>query len=247
MGYIVAGAPRYSKGERALVFLQHDDRGHWTTKTMALGKFSFAKDVAGRALLVRDNREIAGWDYNGAAHREPQRSGPEFLQYVRDVAAGDSEATADYLVAAPKPLSGMRDLEVLYVSGCGTLRDITPIGNLTNLTLLNLSINKITDISALANCTKLEDLNLEQNQIWDLSPLEYLYNLKELDISTNRIYDVSPLSGLSELEVLDLNTNEIEYVWPLSYCTNLQSLDLRMNMYEIYDIYTVYFVPDLQY
>ena len=110
MGYIVAGAPRYPKGERALVFLQHDDRGNWTTKTMALGKFSFANDVAGRPLLVRDSSDIAGWDYSGAAHREPQRHGPQFLQYVREVAAGASEADDDYIVAAPQPLSvrGMR-------------------------------------------------------------------------------------------------------------------------------------------
>src|SRR4051812_32306934 len=105
MGYIVAGSPQFARGERALVFLQHDDRGNWTTKAMALGKFAFAKDVGGRSLLVRDSKEIAGWDYSGRAHREPQRRGPDFLQYVRDVAAGESEAVADYVVNDLRPLS----------------------------------------------------------------------------------------------------------------------------------------------
>lgn len=105
LGYIVAGSPQFARGERALVFLQHDDRGNWTTKAMALGKFAFAKDVAGRTLLVRDSKEIAGWDYSGRVHREPQRHGPGFLQYVRDVAAGENEANPDYVVSDPRPLS----------------------------------------------------------------------------------------------------------------------------------------------
>jgi len=106
LGYAVAGSPQFKRGERALLFLERDDRGNWTTKTMAVGKFSFERDDRGRALLVRGSGEIAGWDYDGRVHREPQRRAPEFLQYVRDVAGGDVEAAPDYLVDDPRPLGG---------------------------------------------------------------------------------------------------------------------------------------------
>ena len=106
LGYAVAGSPKFNRGERSLVFLDRDDRGNWTTRAMALGKFAFTRDARGRSLLVRDGHEIEGWDYSGRVHREPQRHGPEFLQYVRDVAAGDSEAAPDYVVADPRPLAG---------------------------------------------------------------------------------------------------------------------------------------------
>ncbi|MGZ4809017.1 MAG: hypothetical protein ACXV7D_06760, partial [Thermoanaerobaculia bacterium] len=106
MGYAVAGSPQFRDGERSLLFLQRDDRGNWTTRTMAVGKFTFAADDRGRALLVRESRDINGWNYDGSPHREPQRRASAFLQYVRDVANGESEAIPDYIVDDPRPLRG---------------------------------------------------------------------------------------------------------------------------------------------
>jgi len=47
--YLVAGAPRYPRGERVLLMLETNDRGEWAAKNMAVGKFAFAGD-----LLLRD-------------------------------------------------------------------------------------------------------------------------------------------------------------------------------------------------
>src|SRR6185369_17453156 len=81
--YLVAGAPRYPRGERVLLMLETNDRGEWAAKNMAVGKFAFAGD-----LLLRDASEIAGWDINGTPHVEKTRLAEPFLRYVREVARG---------------------------------------------------------------------------------------------------------------------------------------------------------------
>ena len=88
IGYAVAGAPRYAAGERVLLFLETNDRGEWVAKNMAVGKFDRAEDLRGRRLLVRDAEEIAGWESDGAVHREPVRLEDEFLGFVRAIAQG---------------------------------------------------------------------------------------------------------------------------------------------------------------
>jgi hypothetical protein len=97
VAYVVPGSPQYTPGERVLLFLGNTDRGEWTAKAMAVGKFAFAGDGSGRDLLLRDARELFGWDNSGAVHREPRRDAAKFLDYVRGVARGENPP-ADYLV-----------------------------------------------------------------------------------------------------------------------------------------------------
>ncbi len=58
---------------------------------------------------------------------------------------------------------------------------------LTNLTYLDLSLNKISDIKPLSNLTNLTILSLQFNQISDIKPLSALTNLTELNLSFNQI------------------------------------------------------------
>src|SRR5882724_9294630 len=103
IGYIVAGSPKYAVGERALLFLETNDRGEWVAKNMVVGKFARSEDVSGRRLLVRDEEEIAGWDVDGITHREPVRDEDAFLRFVRATAHG-SEAEDDYIISDPQPI-----------------------------------------------------------------------------------------------------------------------------------------------
>lgn len=100
IGYLVPGSPRYSEGERVVVFAETNSRGSWVTKAMAVGAFAFASDRRGRELLLRDSAELYGWDAGGTPHREPQRFAQAFLEYVRAVARG-AESTVDYIVHDP--------------------------------------------------------------------------------------------------------------------------------------------------
>ena len=96
LAYVVPGAPRYAPGERVLLFLEMNARGEWTAKNMAVGKFAFDGD-----LLVRDSRELVGWDVAGTAHREPLRRANAFLDFVRTTARGGI-ASNDY-IATQRP------------------------------------------------------------------------------------------------------------------------------------------------
>jgi hypothetical protein len=103
VGYAVAGSPRYAAGERLLLFLETNDHGEWVAKNMVVGKFAFARDSRARQLLVRDAREIAGWDVDGTPHHEPTRAAQPFLAFVREAARGGKPAD-DYVVKDPLPL-----------------------------------------------------------------------------------------------------------------------------------------------
>jgi hypothetical protein len=93
------GMPEYKPGERALVFLESDSRGNWSTWSGALGKFSFVHDVHGQRILVRGGTdgEVFGWDAVGNAHIEPLRGEERFLAYVRAIASGE-RAVEDYII-----------------------------------------------------------------------------------------------------------------------------------------------------
>lgn len=94
---IIGGVPRFTDGERVLLFLLRTPRGTWSVTNLALGKFTFVADTAGRRLLVRDEGEIIGWDSDGTPHVEAQRSADRFLTFVRDEARGKS-GNSDYTV-----------------------------------------------------------------------------------------------------------------------------------------------------
>lgn len=107
--------------------------------------------------------------------------------------------------------------------------ELKQIGQLINLTTLNLDYNYIYDITPLANLTKLTDLHLGGNRISDITPLTGLTNLKSLNLNANLISDLTPLSGMTNLTTLDLWSNQINDLSPLSELTSLTELDLSVN------------------
>ncbi len=117
----------------------------------------------------------------------------------------------------------------LYLYG-NQIRDLTPLADLTQLTLLSLYGNEITDLTPLAGLTNLTELQLYENQIKNLTSLAELKNLEKLFLSKNKIIDVSPLAGLTKLEELNLGKNQIVAVTPLAGLTNLTELSLEGNI-----------------
>jgi hypothetical protein len=101
--YLVPGAPRYAPGEQVLLFLDTNDRGEWVAQSMAVGKFSFARDTLGRELLIRDAGELVGWDLGGAPHVERTRLAQPFLRYVRELARGNAMPADYYINDAQSP------------------------------------------------------------------------------------------------------------------------------------------------
>ncbi len=79
-----------------------------------------------------------------------------------------------------------------------------------NLVKLNLSGNRISDVTPLANLTDLTLLGLNHNAIVDVSPLTTLTQLGYLGLGNNTIFDISPLTALTELVVLELRDNPLD-------------------------------------
>ena len=72
------------------------------------------------------------------------------------------------------------ELEILILADC-RLTDLTPVGELTKLTYLELHDNyTLEDIAPLANLTELRDLNLSMTKVSDLSPLYACSKLERL-------------------------------------------------------------------
>jgi len=89
---------------------------------------------------------------------------------------------------------------------------ISPLEKLTCLKFLDLSGNFISNLSALANLTNLTVLNLTQNKIINILSLEKLTALKDLFISANKISDISALSNLTNITRLEIDINKISNI-----------------------------------
>lgn len=117
----------------------------------------------------------------------------------------------------------------------GDWRDPWPISdaqflqNLTNLTSLDLSLNKISDAWFLQNLTNLTSLDLSSNQISNAWFLQNLANLTSLYLFENQISDARFLQNLANLTSLYLGSNQIRDARFLQNLTNLTSLNLGSN------------------
>ena len=110
-----------------------------------------------------------------------------------------------------------------------SIKDLSPLAGLTNLTWLDLSQNNITDLSPLAGLTNLTELNLGGNNLSNISPVAGLTNLRQLWLWDNNISDISPVAGLTNLIELILQSNAISDISPVAGLTNLTGLWLAYN------------------
>ena len=134
----------------------------------------------------------------------------------------------EYSVKDISLLKDLTNLTQLNLSGNG-LTDISALKNLKNLTQLHLWNNQLTDISALKNLTNLTHLDLSHSQITDISALKGLTNLTQLNLGGNRLTNISALKGLTNLTQLNLGSNQLTDISALKGLTNLMQLDLWDN------------------
>ena len=125
-------------------------------------------------------------------------------------------------------LRHMRNLVRLDLAD-NQISDIRPIEELTDLTWLFLTENKISDISALRGLMNLMELDLSENQISDIDALDGLNRLTNLAATDNQISDITALKGLSRLTVLNLRENQITNIDALAHLPKLMQLSLADN------------------
>ena len=109
------------------------------------------------------------------------------------------------------------------------VKDITLVGELTNLEQLEFAGGDISDPAPLAKLTKLWSLQIYGCGFKDFSALTDMTLLEELMASSNQVSDLSSLKGLTKLRVLALNGNRIEDTSPLLELKSLKWVNLQGN------------------
>ena len=121
-------------------------------------------------------------------------------------------------------------IKVLSVSRVGRpVKDITLVGELTNLEQLEFAGGDISDPAPLAKLTKLWSLQVYNCGLKDFSALTDMTLLEELMASSNQVSDLSSLKGLTKLRVLALNGNRIKDTSPLLGLKSLEWVNLKGN------------------
>ena len=126
------------------------------------------------------------------------------------------------------PLAGLTNLTWLNL-GQNNITDLSPLAALTNLTWLDIGGNNLSNISPVSGLINLTALRLWRNNIKDISPIVDLTHLTELNLDGNNISNISAVAGLTDLAKLRLDNNNITDISPLAGLTNLETLDLDRN------------------
>jgi len=106
------------------------------------------------------------------------------------------------------PFYYLEDIDTLDLAGCG-IDDLDGIQHCKQLTMLELSNNKILDVSELVSLNLLQEVYLANNRIGYIDALGFLKNLRVVDLSNNNIDDLSPLFELEQLEYVNVMGNRI--------------------------------------
>ena len=109
------------------------------------------------------------------------------------------------------------------------ISSIRGIEDLTSLTNLDFSFNKIKHIKNVNHLHKLTQLYFVQNRISRIENLEGLGNLTTIELGANRIREIENLEPLHQLQELWLGKNKITEIKNLSALTNLRLLDIKSN------------------
>jgi hypothetical protein len=106
-----------------------------------------------------------------------------------------------------KDISKLNSVEILNLSNCCNITEISGFENLRDVYKLNLYNTNIRYIKNLLGLTNLRELNLSSTNISNINGIEKLKNLKKLDLSFTDIKDVSKLSNI-QIKILDLSNCE---------------------------------------
>ncbi len=115
----------------------------------------------------------------------------------------------------------LKNLTELQLSGCN-LSTIAGLAYAATLEYLDLSNNSIRDISILKSMTRLHTLNLSKNALVSLEDLGSISSLRSLDVSYNSLVTTAPLASLTELTYLSISGNSLKLLEGIEALTKLQ-------------------------
>lgn len=104
--------------------------------------------------------------------------------------------------------------------------DLSNLKYMVDLTVLDLSGNRITNLSVLSQLPALTELHLEKTSVTDITVLSQLYHLEWLSLAGSPVSDLTPLKRLTELHYLDLSGTRVEDLSPITGLTNITQMDI---------------------
>jgi Leucine-rich repeat (LRR) protein len=120
-------------------------------------------------------------------------------------------------------------IESLDLSNNKMVRDISPLGQLSNLRSLNLSGTGVADLTPIRNLTELVNLDIAGTRVRDLSPLKYASKIQKLNISKTSISDITVVERMPDLQELDLSESSVVNLTALWQLTQVKTLYLQGN------------------
>ncbi|KAF7561943.1 hypothetical protein G7046_g2198 [Stylonectria norvegica] len=137
----------------------------------------------------------------------------------------------DNLIGHMRGLEELTNVTSLDLS-FNKIKHIKHISQLKQLKELFLVANKISKIEGLDGLENLTSLELGGNRIRELNNLDTLKNLEELWVAKNKITELSGLGGLSHLRLLSIQSNRLTDLSPLKEVPSLEELYISHNLLE---------------
>jgi hypothetical protein len=116
--------------------------------------------------------------------------------------------------------------------GLTSMLAVARLGDMINLTSLNLHMNNISRIENLKNLRLLKSLDISANDISVIEGISHLSELVSLNLSSNRIAAPTGLRGLKKLQRLSIAFNLLSSLEGLEDLASLTYLDVAGNRLE---------------
>lgn len=142
----------------------------------------------------------------------------ESLSGLQDIDLADNPIADGNL----RYLSGMNQLSILNVSGCGLLSlSGIPVESLTEL---YVAYNHLNDLSMLSGASQLIVLDTAGNDLTDINMISHLKSLRQLSLAQNDMVECSELENLTGLIDLNLSHTGITET-DLDILTDMEALE----------------------
>lgn len=128
------------------------------------------------------------------------------------------------------------DLDMLYrfvsidslnLSGNRAIKSLSPLSELRDLKVVDISNTQIQDLGPISNVTFLESLNISNTPTSDIQFIKYSDRLRFLDISNTQVDSIAELINLKNLISLKIQKAPIASFSVINEFQDLEELDLR--------------------
>lgn len=132
----------------------------------------------------------------------------------------DAEVSKDFL----SPFTELTELR--FAQNSRSFEDLSKLGEMKSLKVLDLEETSVKDLRPLASMTKLKRLYLRTTSVSDLAPLSGMHSLRGLYLDNTPIDDLQPIANLVGLESLWIPGTKVTSLEPILGLRNLVELNI---------------------